>query len=186
MGLYLKEQQYFDLFNRKAVEYNVPITLLLAHARQESNFNPNAYRAEPALNDGSTGLMQILLKTAIGIDSAASQQKLYDTEYNLTIAAKLIRKNLDRYSGNGEFALTDAIAAYNAGTAYRDEEGIYTNSKGSTNVNKYVTSVVGYMNEYENWLKKDMPSYQVGFPEIFITASLALGILAWLINRKKS
>lgn len=184
MGLYLKEQKYIDLFNTAADNWNIPVALLLAHARQESNFNPNAYRSEPAIGDGSTGLVQILLRTAQGIDSNATKQKLLDPTYNLDIAAHIISNNIDRYAGNGQYAITDAIAAYNAGTAFRSN-GTYTNSQGSSNVQKYVDNVVKYMNDYNNWLADSMPAVEISLSDIILSIGVSFLILKWIINRKK-
>lgn len=146
--LFNKEKKYLPMFQRVSDSTGVPVSLLLAHARQESAFDPNAYRAEPAINDASYGLVQVLLKTAQGIDKTATVQKLYDPEYNLLIGAKYIAQNMARYPGD----IKSAIASYNAGVARKNEQGQFVNSRGVPNVQKYVDKVYGYYVDYTKWL----------------------------------
>lgn len=99
----------------------VPLWLLLAVARNESEFKPWARRGEPHLNDSSHGLMQMLYSTAKSVgysgvvgawDSAAERGTgLYDPATNLRFGAKFLAGLLERAGGDME----RAVSAYNAG-----------------------------------------------------------------------
>ena len=146
--IFNKEKAYLPLVTQAAAKYSIPTALLLGHIKQESNFKPDARLDEPALKDASWGMVQLLLGTAKGLDPDATVEKLLDPVYNIDLAAKLISKNLVRYNGN----IQDAIAAYNAGSARKDAQGIYVNSKGVQNVQKYVDKVYQNYVDYQKWL----------------------------------
>lgn len=88
-------------FNQASEKYKLPVDLLKAHAKVESNFNPNATSSV-----GAQGIMQVMPANfkALGIKNG------YDPEQNIMGAAKLIRENLDRYQD-----LSTSIKAYHAG-----------------------------------------------------------------------
>ena len=93
-------------FQSAAQTNDLPLSLLLAVARGESNFNPRARS-----NRNCHGLMQIRWpETAnhLGIDRLAA---LYDPCTNIRAGARYLRELLDRYDGN----LHRALAAYNYG-----------------------------------------------------------------------
>ena len=93
-------------FRSAAREHDLPLSLLLAVARGESNFNPHAKS-----DRNCHGLMQIQWpETArhLGIYRLAA---LYDPCTNVRAGAKYIRELLDRYDQN----LHLALAAYNYG-----------------------------------------------------------------------
>jgi soluble lytic murein transglycosylase-like protein len=121
--------------------------LVLGHIQQESSFNPRAYRAEPQINDGSTGLVQLLLVTANHYENV-TQQQLYDPETNIRIAMKYMADNLNDYGGD----IQDAIAAYNSGSVYQADDGTYTNSQGDPEVQTYVDNVYQYYLDFSDWL----------------------------------
>lgn len=135
------------LINQSAKGHRVAPALIKAHMRVESNFNPNAYRPEPAINDTSWGLMQILLSTARETAKSPSLivSDLLKPDINIEIGTMYIAKQLARYKGN----IKDAIAAYNAGSAIKNEEGIYTNSIGDTKVQDYVNKVYAWYIAYK-------------------------------------
>lgn len=115
-------------------KYGVPTALIKATIKQESNWNVSASRFEAHKTDASWGLMQVLLATAketLG-NSALSITQLLNPSVNIEVGTKYLAKQLARYKGN----MMDAIAAYNAGTAKKDKNGIYTN-------NEYVQTVYG-------------------------------------------
>lgn len=60
------ENRYTDLIQDAAIRHGVPYPLVQAVIAVESQFNPGVQRAEPAIQDASIGLMQILLGTARG------------------------------------------------------------------------------------------------------------------------
>ncbi len=97
---------YGHCFRSAARAHDLPLSLLLAVARGESNFNPNA-RSDRNCH----GLMQIQWPgTArhLGIHRLAA---LYHPCTNINAGAKYLRELLDRYDQN----LHLALAAYNYG-----------------------------------------------------------------------
>jgi soluble lytic murein transglycosylase-like protein len=175
--LYNKEQDILPLVQSKADAYGVEPALILAHIKQESAFNPKAYREEPTINDASTGLMQLLLGTAKTLDSNTTEEKLYDPEYNVDLGTRLIAKNLARYNGN----LQDAIAAYNAGSARKNSDGLYSNSKGVPNVQRYVDKVYANYLDYTDWLSKGATLVDIDSSIVLAFAIVAGGLVyyAW-------
>ncbi|ARS53703.1 transglycosylase SLT domain-containing protein [Kushneria konosiri] len=104
-------QGYVDLFQKWGHQRNVDPWLLMALARRESSFNPQAQ--SPV---GARGLMQIMP----GTGQHVSQQlgvpwqgvtSLEDPETNVMLGSAYIRDMAARYSGNR----VAAAAAYNAG-----------------------------------------------------------------------
>ncbi len=178
--IFNKEQNYLDLVNQAAAKYSVDPALLLAHLKQESNFNPNAYRDEPLLRDGSTGIAQILLSTAKSLDPNATQQALYDPAYSIDLEAKLVSKNLARYGGD----IKSEIAAYNAGSAMKNAQGQYVNTKGVTNVQNYVDKVYQNYLDYSQWLDNGAQLVDVsidpwlvgGFAAVLIITIIGSGV----------
>ncbi|CAB1073778.1 lytic transglycosylase [Olavius algarvensis Delta 1 endosymbiont] len=97
---------YDACFRAAAQKYDLPLTLLLAVARGESNFNP---RAKSDRN--CHGLMQIQWPgTAKHLD-IYRLASLYEPCTNIRAGARYLRELLDRYGGN----LHLALAAYNYG-----------------------------------------------------------------------
>lgn len=102
-------------FRSAARKHDLPLTLLLAVARGESNFNPQAKS-----DRNCHGLMQIQWPgTAkhLGIYRLAA---LYDPCTNVHAGAKYLRELLDRYDQN----LHLALAAYNYGPTRIDRSRV--------------------------------------------------------------
>jgi peptidoglycan lytic transglycosylase len=101
---------YSDTFNRYASLRQVPSTELMAIARRESAFYPEA--RSPV---GARGLMQLMPATgkqvASSLGARHSPAALFDVEHNVLLGSAYYRQLLDRFDGNRVFALT----AYNAG-----------------------------------------------------------------------
>ena len=93
--------QYESIFDEASRTYGVSKSLLLAVAKQASNFNPNS--VSPA---GAQGIMQLMPGTAktLGVKNA------FDPYENIMGGAKLLRDNIKSF---GSVPL--ALAAYNAG-----------------------------------------------------------------------
>ncbi len=92
-----------SIFEEAAREYGVPLTLLKAVAKAESNFNAGAVSSA-----GAQGVMQLMPATArsLGVENP------FDARSNIMGGAKYIAEKLNQYDGDIELAL----AAYNAGS----------------------------------------------------------------------
>jgi len=101
---------YRDTFKHYAALQRVPSTELMAIARRESAFFPEA--RSPV---GARGLMQIMPATGRQVASSLGRphagSDLYEVDHNVLLGSAYYRQLLDRFGGNRVFALT----AYNAG-----------------------------------------------------------------------
>jgi hypothetical protein len=95
-------------FRRAAAAHDLPVTLLLAVARGESNFDP---RARSSAN--AHGLMQILWPTTARHLGFSSLTDLHDPCRNVDAGARYLVELLERYDGD----LHLSLAAYNYGPA---------------------------------------------------------------------
>ncbi len=101
---------YQEAFTRNASTQKVPSTELMAIARRESAFYPQA--RSPV---GARGLMQLMPATgrevAASLGQSGAGSDLFEVEYNVLLGSAYYRQLLDRFGGNRVFSLT----AYNAG-----------------------------------------------------------------------
>ncbi len=113
---------YQKTFKRYASVQQVPSTELMAIARRESAFFPQA--RSPV---GARGLMQLMPATGKQVASSLGRRHagsdLYEVEPNVLLGSTYYRQLLDRFDGNRVFAFT----AYNAGPhrvdRWRHKEG---------------------------------------------------------------
>jgi len=175
---YEKENSVLYAANEASAYYGVPTALILAHIKQESNFNPNAIREEPAINDASIGLMQVLVQTAKFIDKSATREKLFDPWYNISIGTQYLSYQKTRYDD-----IKDVIASYNAGSAYVDQNNKYV-SKSGNDVQNYVDRVYANYQNYLNWLNGYGDNTELVSASI-VTIIIAIGIGIWAYKRKK-
>jgi soluble lytic murein transglycosylase-like protein len=180
MQLFVTEQNYLPLVTSVADKYQIPAALVLAHIKEESKFNPNAYRAEPTLGDASIGIGQILLGTAKRFDPSVTESKLYDPSYNADMMGQIISVALSKYRNN----MQDEMAAYNAGTPMKNDRGQYINTKGDTKVQGYVDRVTRYFNTYNDWLASNAPAVQTTAIDPFLVGA-AIFVLGLVVVRKK-
>ncbi|MCI8505815.1 MAG: lytic transglycosylase domain-containing protein [Lachnospiraceae bacterium] len=120
--------QYDAIFEQASACYNLPVALLKAITKVESDFNP--YDVSSA---GAKGLMQLMPSTAaeVGVTDP------FDPWQNIMGATKYIRKQLDRFGD-----LRTALAAYNTGPGNVKKYG------GEPDYCKrYVDKVLAYMGE---------------------------------------
>ncbi len=96
-----------------ARRYNVPESWLRGVIDTESSFNPNAFRAEPRINDASYGLMQLLYKTAKGLGYTGEPEGLYDPETNIDLGAKLLGQLRAKFGDD----FRKVYSAYNSGSS---------------------------------------------------------------------
>lgn len=107
--------EYDEIIAVNADKYAVPFEWIKAVVMQESSGNPNAYRAEPAINDASYGLMQLLYSTAKGLGYTGTPEGLYDPMINIGLGSKLIGQIRQRVGD--DFAAM--YSAYNSGSPTR-------------------------------------------------------------------
>lgn len=99
---------YHHCFRRAALAYNLPETLLLAVARGESDFKPNARSHANAY-----GLMQILWPGTAKHLGIHQLSELLTPCTNVDAGARYLKELLKQFNGN----LHRALAAYNYGPA---------------------------------------------------------------------
>lgn len=129
---YLGESKSLDqIFDKAAKKYGVPVNLLKAIGKQESNFNPKALS-----RCGAQGIMQLMPSTAKGLGVTDA----FDAEQNIMAGAKYIAAKIDKYDGDVKLAL----AAYNAGSGNVAKYGGIPPFKETQN---YVKKVMGYYND---------------------------------------
>lgn len=123
MARWTNENAWDVIIRDAASRYNVPVALIKAIIAQESGYKASAYRKEPAVNDASIGLMQILLATAKGegysgaAGDATKLSGLFDPATNINYGTAYLESRLNATKGN----VAAAISAYNGG--YRPELG---------------------------------------------------------------
>ena len=97
-------------FQEAAATYNLPVDLLKAVAKQESNF-----QSDVVSSSGAVGIMQLMPGTASYLGVTDS----YDPYQNIMGGAKLLAQLSEHYQGN----LSLTLAAYNAGSGAVDKYG---------------------------------------------------------------
>lgn len=105
-GTGYRRKQVMTLVMREAIDLGVPISLALAVAHVESNFDPNAESAK-----GARGVMQIMPATARG-EYAIDADRLWDPRVNIRLGLHFLRRLIDRYGGRVDWALSH----YNGGS----------------------------------------------------------------------
>lgn len=98
--------KYDTCFRKTAQEYGLPVPLLFAVARGESDFNPKAKSSANAI-----GLMQILWPGTANHLGIYNKSDLYDPCINIAAGGRYLKQLLTRYKGN----LHLTLAAYNYG-----------------------------------------------------------------------
>lgn len=129
---YLQTTNTLDqIFEEAASTYQVPKDLLMAIAKAESNFEPDATSGA-----GAQGIMQLMPATAksLGVTDA------YDPYQNIMGGAKFISQMLERYDGDVKLAL----AAYNAGPGNVSKYGGIPPFEETQN---YVVKVMGFLSD---------------------------------------
>jgi len=121
--------KYYDEIRASSAKYKVDPKLIFATIMVESRGNPEAIRHEPAINDASYGLGQILYGTAVLMGYEGTPQQLKDPAVNIDMIARYHRYNLDTY---GDLDVAHIATAYNAG-------------------NPYSTPTYGHVAKFTNW-----------------------------------
>lgn len=129
---YLGESQKLDkIFDEASNKYDVPVELLKAVGKAESNFNAGAVS-----RCGAQGIMQLMPSTAKGLGVSDS----FDPEQNIMGGAKYLSGLLKKYDGNTKLAL----AAYNAGSGNVAKYGGIPPFEETQN---YVKKIVRFMSQ---------------------------------------
>ena len=132
----MANNQFDQIIVAAAVNYEVSVPLIRAVIMTESSFNPNAYRPEPAISDGSYGLMQVLFRTAVSLgfpNDPSQHTRLFDPATNINLGTKYLAQLQRKYEN-----VDDIYAAYNSGAVRKNAAGEYVNTKGDTGVQKRV------------------------------------------------
>jgi hypothetical protein len=120
-----------EIFQKASDTYHVPVELLKAVAKAESNFNPTAES-----HAGAKGIMQLMPGTA----KALGVTDPFDPEQSIMGGAKYLSQQLARYDGNAVLAL----AAYNAGPG---NVAKYNGVPPFKETQTYISKVMGYAGE---------------------------------------
>ena len=113
--LFANEDKYNHEILQASQEEKVPYSVLKGFFALESAFDAKSYRAEkydnPAKNDASYGLAQVLYRTAVGLGYTGTPEGLFDPYTSAKYGARFIANLHKQYS-----ELSDVIASYNMGT----------------------------------------------------------------------
>ena len=120
-----------QLVMEEAADSAVPVSLALAVAKVESDFNPKALSSK-----GARGVMQIMPQTARG-EFGVSAHRLWDARTNIQLGIRFLEQLHDQYHGNWELALSH----YNGGTV--------TGRKPHTYTLAYIRKVTKWRDIYE-------------------------------------
>jgi soluble lytic murein transglycosylase-like protein len=139
--------QYDQIIQAASVNYGVSVPLIKAVIMTESSFNPNAYRPEPAIKDGSYGLMQLLFRTAVWLgvlpNDPSRANELFDPVKNIDGGTRYLAKLQAKYEN-----VDDIYAAYNSGAVRKNSAGEYVNTQGDTGVQKRVDRFLGIYSDF--------------------------------------
>lgn len=147
-GVSLPAHAFYECFHKASERYSVPLELLYAIAKVESNFNPKAVNTN---RNGTTdyGLMQInsswfpKLEKDFGV---TGQRIISDPCTNVYVGAWVLATNFHK---NGR--IWNSVGAYNAGFGER----------GRWNRSTYVSKVKYYYEWYKSYYDKHgRPTYR--------------------------
>ena len=125
------------IIEEAAKKYGLPVQLIRALIKQESNFNANAVSKK-----GAMGLMQLMPETAklLGVENP------FNIEENIIGGTRYLRTLIDLYGGN----LNKALAAYNAGPSRVKE-----NIPDIPETQKFIESVIENYQRYMKFQSED-------------------------------
>lgn len=125
--------KYDALFQKYGAMNNVPWQYLKAIAMNESSLgtaksvavgltNPYDIEGSKSYDGLSWGLMQVTIKTARGLDPAATEIKLNDPEYSIKLAAKYVGQLQKMFSTVEPRYVEWVIKSYNQGPGNSKKE----------------------------------------------------------------
>lgn len=115
LDVYPAAAPFVAIAAREAAARGVPLPIVLGVIATESNFNPRAYRAEPAIGDASRGLMQLLYRTARSLGFRGTTDELYDPAANIALGTQYLADGLEVHRGD----IWAAVSRYNNGSGKR-------------------------------------------------------------------
>jgi hypothetical protein len=124
--------KYASLIAKYSRKYKIDPQVIYATIMTESEGNEYAFRYEPAIEDASLGMGQILISTARRLGFHDEPKKMYDPEVNIELIAKYHRNSLDTF---GRLNPIQLATAYNAGSPWN-------------------TPVPGHLYRFEMWLEE--------------------------------
>lgn len=143
---------YWDLIAPAAERSALDPYLVLALARQESLFNPQARSVSDA-----RGLMQLMPATATRVEPSAgvvpASLNLYDPELSVRVGTTYLKSLFDMFGGDP----FKAVAAYNAGehavqqwnAKFPGDDDQWVENIGYRETRDYVKRVIGGLREYQ-------------------------------------
>lgn len=144
---------YDAFFEEAANTYNVPVALLIAMGKVESNFDPNVVSGA-----GAIGIMQLMPGTAASLGVTDP----YDPRQNIMGGAKYVAELMEMFQGY-ENALELVIAGYNAGPQAVINAGYQI--PPYTETQNHVKKVMGYIQILEQPSGTGSSSDTEGSPE---------------------
>lgn len=129
-----------QLVAREAVDMGVPVSLALAVAHVESNFDPKAES-----HKGARGVMQIMPATAKG-EYGIEANQLWDPRLNVRLGLHFLNRLVKRYRGRTDLALS----YYNGGSRV----GVWPNAKVIPATASYVAKVRKLQRHYRTRLAR--------------------------------
>ena len=165
---------YDDLIQQASLAYSVPAAWIKAVIQTESSWDAKAYRAEPQIQDGSYGLMQLLYKTAQGLGYNGAPNGLYDPKVNIDLGSKLLGQLRQRYGDD----FRNIYSAYNSGNS----NAWTTNSTVAAHVARAVAALETYIMEASQQVTATTGAS--GSTQASLAGLLAL-VLLWAWTGKK-
>ena len=129
----IQNKPYYSVVKTASYKYHLPIALILAVIRVESNFKIKAVS-----HMGAEGLMQLMPKTARNLGVANS----FSARQNILAGSLYLRNLIDEFGGRLDLAL----AAYNAGEKIVKQYGKVPPYKETQ---MFVKLVLKYYKEFE-------------------------------------
>lgn len=134
----MEKGQLIEQLKKESERRGIPFPIAYGLMGVESGWKSGVSdKYEPHIDDASHGPMQILYGTARGMGFTGSREELRKPEVNVPLGLDYLQKQYRRYGNWG-----DAVAAYNAGSVLRDDQGGYKNAD-------YVRNVMGYALEQD-------------------------------------
>lgn len=124
---------YDNLFQKWGQVYGVDPDFLKAIALNESSLgrapsvergleDPHDIEGSKSTDGLSWGLMQVTIKTAEGLDPAATKAKLNDPNYSVKLAAELFAQNQNTFNRSEPRWLEWVVKSYNQGAGNTKKE----------------------------------------------------------------